>query len=283
MVKRTQSAGLDAAQKEFVKLIEANSRRYRRHEVFRDFCEVAALSISNSVDRSQFEAREARYMEIVARYAREEVARFPAMLNCIVEALSAGMCDCLGQLFMAMELGDHWKGQFFTPYEVSYLMAKLVLGDVAAVIEREGFFTLNEPAAGAGAMVIATANAIQDQGMNYQQVMHVTTTDIDLTAVHMAYIQFTLLHIPAIVIHGNALLPDKTWGHWVTPAHVLGRWDRRLSRRERSESDRKQGETDAAMAEPVREPASAQTPIEVQRDAIVARRIERADQLDLFA
>ena len=283
MVKRTPSAGLDAAQKEFVKLVEMNSRRYRRHEVFRDFCEMAALSISNSVDRSQYEEREARYLEIVARYEREEVERFPAMLRCVVEALSAGMCDCLGQVFMAMELGDHWKGQFFTPYEVSYLMAKIVTSNVAAVIEKEGFCTLNEPTAGAGAMVIATAHAIQDQGINYQQAMHVTTTDIDLTAVHMAYIQLSLLHIPAIVIHGNALWPEKTWGHWVTPAHVLGMWDVRLTRRERAEGERKPAEAAATVAGDASKLAAEPTSIDAQRAAIVAKRIEKADQLDLFA
>lgn len=282
---KAQSTGLDPAQKEFVKLIEENSRRYRRHEVFRDFCELAALSISNAVDRSQFDAREARYMEIVGRYERAEVERFPAMLARITESLTAGMSDCLGQIFMAMELGDHWKGQFFTPYELSYLMAKITTGDVSAVIEREGFFTLNEPAAGAGAMVIATANAIQDQGINYQQAMHVTTTDIDPTAVHMAYIQFSLLHIPAIVIHGNGLWPEKTWGHWVTPAHVLGMWDMRLRRRELAARDHAQIAAVTAVVEAAPEPAAAPAPapIEAQRAAIVAKRVEQADQLDLFA
>jgi hypothetical protein len=57
------------------------------------------------------------------------------MLGHIVQSLEAGLHDCLGQLFMALELGDHWKGQYFTPYEVAYLMAELGCGDVAALVE----------------------------------------------------------------------------------------------------------------------------------------------------
>ena len=45
MSKRPIS-GLDEHQKAFVKLIEANARRHRKHEVFRDFCEMAAISLS---------------------------------------------------------------------------------------------------------------------------------------------------------------------------------------------------------------------------------------------
>jgi hypothetical protein len=262
---RIPSTGLDCAQREFVKLLEANTRRYRRHEVFRDFCELAALSISNTVDKTQFAVREARYLEIVRRYDRAEVDRFPAMLSSIVESLTAQMSDCLGQLFMAMKLGDHWKGQFFTPYEIAYLMAKITIGDVATVIERNGFFTLNEPAAGAGAMVIAAANAILDQGHNYQQTMHVITTDINPTAVHMTYIQLSLLHIPAIVIHGNGLFPDPDWGHWKTPAHILGLWDARLRRRVPATAD-----------------ARAAVPAVIQISPAAPPRPEQGGQFDLF-
>ncbi|TVT55715.1 MAG: N-6 DNA methylase [Azoarcus sp. PHD] len=264
--------GLDPNQKEFVKLIRANAYRYRAHEVFRDFCELAALSISNSVDRIHYDRREARYLEIVKRYTHEEVNRFPAMLAELVGSLGCGFHDALGQLFMSLELGDHWKGQFFTPYEVAYLMAKMSLGDVRGLIERKGFFTLNEPAAGAGAMVIASAHAVHDQGINYQQAMHVIAQDIDATAVHMAYVQLALLHVPAIVVHGNSLAVTE-WDHWATPAHVLGMWDYRLKRGQLAEV--------ADLAEP--ESPQTPAPIEQARVAIVAQRIERTEQLSLFA
>ena len=37
-------------------------------------------------------------------------------------------------------------------------------------------------------MVIALAQELREQGINYQQCLHVTAIDIDLLAVHMAYV-----------------------------------------------------------------------------------------------
>jgi hypothetical protein len=37
-------------------------------------------------------------------------------------------------------------------------------------------------------------------------------------------VQFNLLHIPAIVQHGNTLTLEE-FGRWHTPAHILGGWE----------------------------------------------------------
>ncbi|WP_413705620.1 N-6 DNA methylase [Ralstonia sp. Ralssp110] len=269
-----------------MKLIEQCARRHRRHEVFRDFCELAALSISNRVDLLQYEAREARYLEIVKHYEREEAECFPRMLGCLVGSLEGGHKDALGQVFEALQLSDHYRGQFFTPWEVSRLMAKMLMSGAAAEIEQKGFITLMEPAAGAGGMVIAAASALLDEGINYQQTMHATLIDIDELACHMSYVQLCLLHVPAIVIHCNALVPHSVWGHWVTPVHVMGLWDMRLRRRDREEAAREEvdqeegaGQT-ASATEPAVAPAS--DPLAQHRAAIVTRRIAQSEQLDLF-
>jgi hypothetical protein len=102
-------------------------------------------------------------------------------------------------------------------------------GDQArGIIEERGFVRAMEPAVGGGAMVIALARALRAQGINYQQHLHVTAVDIDIRAVHMAYAQLSLLHIPAMVIHGDTLRIEE-WSHWRTPAHFLGGWDYRLA------------------------------------------------------
>jgi hypothetical protein len=209
------------------KLLQDNARRHRLHKVFSDFCELAALAVSNSVDLVHREAREARYMQIVGEYERDEVHRFPQLLAVLVDWLECGLDDCLGQLFMSLELGDSFKGQFFTPFELSRLMAGLTFGGARETIERQGFLAVSEPACGAGGMVLAAADALQAQGINYQQAMHATAVDVDATAVHMAYVQLSLAHVPAIIVHGNSLSMQE-WGHWFTPAHILGGWDRRL-------------------------------------------------------
>ena len=129
---------------------------------------------------------------------------------------------------MALELGDNFKGQFFTPYSVSKMMAAITLQGVESVIADRGFVRVSEPTSGAGGMVIAAADVLAEQGFNYQRCMHVVTQDIDMTAVHMTYVQLTLLHIPAVVIWGNTLAMESR-ARWYTPAHILGGWGRRLA------------------------------------------------------
>lgn len=209
------------------KMLRENARRHRLHKVFSDFCELAALAVSNSVDSVHREVREARYMHIVGGYERDEVYRFAHLLAVLVDWLECGLDDCLGKLFMSLELGDSFKGQFFTPFEISQLMAGLTFGGAREVIELQGFVTVSEPACGAGGMLLAAADALQAQGINYKQAMHATAVDVDATAVHMAYVQLSLAHVPAIVAHGNSLSLAE-WSHWFTPAHIVGGWNFRL-------------------------------------------------------
>lgn len=43
------------------------------------------------------------------------------------------------------------------------------------------------------------------------------------------HVQFSLLHIPAVVILGNTLALEER-EHWYTPAHVIGLWSQKLRR-----------------------------------------------------
>lgn len=246
MAKKLPS-NLSEHQQEFVKLARANCGRQRIHEVFRDFCEMNALSISNAVDQHHYSEREERYLQLAAHYTKDEVERFGAMAARVVLGLEQQFGDFLGEVFMALDLGDNWKGQFFTPYQVSSLMARLTLGVDRQGIEQRGFLTVNEPACGSGGMVIAFAESLLEQGFNPADHMHAVVTDIDSTAVHMAYIQLSLCGVPAFVLHGNALQPGTVWSSWVTPVHILNGWSERLLNRDRIDALRSLlGPADAA-------------------------------------
>ncbi len=220
---------------DIVHLIRSNAQRHSTFDVFRDFCELAAISLSNAVDGVHWDAREQRYLQIVGRYQPDEVARFPQMLGHLALSLQTTFHDALGSLFMAMELGNAWKGQSFTPYSVSRAMAAMALSDAGSVIERQGFITVADPAVGGGAMMIAAADVLHEAGFNYADVLHVTAHDIDATAVTMSYVQFSLLGIPAVVRHGDSLKMEVR-DYWVTPAHVLGRWSAKLAAKQPGES-----------------------------------------------
>lgn len=162
--------------KEFEKVIRSIARRWHLWQVFSDFCEMAALSLANAF--YQRDDIEQRYMETVKRYNQDEASEFAHLLAIVVQGLDHEMQDFLGEMFMQLELGSHWHGQFFTPYDLCHMMAGLNISD--ATVERlkgGGFVTLSEPACGAGAMVIAFAEALRARDINYQQAMHVTAAD----------------------------------------------------------------------------------------------------------
>lgn len=288
--ERRLDATADDYQRELVKLIRSFSHGHHLYTVFSDFVELSAIAISNSVDRAQFDAREKRYMDIVGKYTREEIERFPQMLGLLTMSFelrvqsmrktgdgmalaSGGLTDVLGQLYMMLELGNDRAGQFFTPYPISRLMASLSMADGGPALKEYGFVRLQEPACGAGGMVIAAAEALNDAGHNYQQVLHATCIDIDPCCVHMAYLQLSLLHIPATVVHGNALSLE-VWGVWSTPAHVLGGWRWKLRRRDQERREI-EAVTDAiAIVEPA-EPASESAAVCEVDDSDVVTVVER--------
>lgn len=283
MKQRTHNR-LDEHQKRFVELIDQNSHRHRRHTVFTDFAELRAMAISNSVDRFHFERREARYMQIIKKYEREEVQRFPEMLACITNSLQDGFSDCFGRIFMALEMGDHFKGQYFSPYEIALLMAKMTFASITQdeIDARGGFITCSEPACGAGGMAVAVADTMQQVGINFQRCLHVTATDIDATAAHMAYVTLSLIGCPAIVIVGNSLTLEER-EHFFTPMHIVGGWNSKL--RARSEAQQRQ------VIMPERAPDEVQTSslteqrepiIDMDHVEIVAQRVEEAGQMALF-
>jgi hypothetical protein len=229
--------------KALAKLMHQAAHGHNLWDVFRDFVALGAFTYSNICDLAQAEKREAEYMRIVGRYERKTFDLFPKMLGELVLALEApdgtpAFGDVLGRLFHELELGNKWVGQFFTPYDLCLMMAQSLLDDgLDQQIAEHGFVTVSEPACGAGAMVIAFAEALLRRGHNPQKHMHVTATDVDERAVHMTYLQLALLGIPALVVHGNTLTLEER-GHWYTPAHVFGGWGYRLRARQARERQR---------------------------------------------
>lgn len=197
---------------EFVKTINSLGYKYPTWKIFSDFCEMAAISLYQPFARD--EALEEQYLKIIGAYPKEDVAIFPKLLSLVINGLSYGLGDFLGEAFMELELGNKYKGQFFTPYYISKFMAQ-ILGNNTQDIE-----SLSEPACGSGGMIIARADALLQEKINYQQVMQVQAVDIDELCVHMCYIQLTLLHIPAEVIHGNSL-SFEVFNTWYTPAYIM--------------------------------------------------------------
>lgn len=216
---------------EIVKLIQNMGAKHSTWQAFSDWVEIMALSISNTVDLTQREPREERYLEIVKKYSKEEIDAFAEMFGLLVAELDdrvreSGPEDLLGPIFHALELHNEYNGQFFTPVHICQMMAEVSLGENDPDIAKNGFISVGEPACGSGAMVLAFARAMSKRKYNYCSQMVAGCTDIDLKCVHMAYVQLSLCGVPAVVIHGNALSLEE-WSRWYTPVYVIDGWARK--------------------------------------------------------
>ena len=155
------------SRKELIRLLRANTGPRDLWTVWVDFIEMVAIAFSNAVDLHHREQREVRYSTIAKRYSPIERERFRQGLDTLTSCFEAsGFADVLGSLFMELDLGNKWAGQFFTPYEVSRAMAEIMLVEgLDAKMAAQGYVTVNDPATGAGAMVIALAEALKERGI----------------------------------------------------------------------------------------------------------------------
>ena len=207
------------AVKDFVRALGEIDRTKRQTEVFADFCEMAycALAKQASPYADQREALEAQYMQAVGRYRdKNDVRKMPAMMGLALSTIAAGGVDFMGQV--AAEIGalDAGLGQFFTPYEVSRLMAEMNLGDATAAVAAKGFLTLCEPAAGAGGMMLAAADTLDRQGVDLCHVW-MEGTELSRSTYHMLYVQVAARRIAGRMICGNSL-SGEIYAQAFTPA-----------------------------------------------------------------
>lgn len=265
-VKKHPWAGKDGHERDFIKLVHEIGRSRGYRQVLDDFLELAYCAIAKRTYPAAHEwaeALEARYMETVARREPEYIRRMPELLALAQVALGpgGGGGDFLGRI--AGELGalNGEAGQFFTPFEVSKMMASISLHDAGHIIKENGFITIGEPASGAGGMLLAAAEVLEEQGYDPGIVMFCEAVDISSTAFKMTYLQLALRGIPANVICGDTL-SLKSYERAVTPAkipfvlHHGPRWVAYLEGSRAAPVDRS-AETSAQVALPPPQPVPA--------------------------
>ena len=214
------------------------SDRYGRWEVWADFITMSASSLC----LSERQKREQEYTSIVKRYRPEEVRRFTEMFALTVEALEHNPDqDFLGDLFMRFDLGNTWKGQFFTPYSVCRCTASLTAGNLKDQLTKQPWISANDPAVGAGALLIAFAQECLRQNVNYQKDVLFVGQDVDRTAAMMCFVQLSLLGCPGYVVVGDSLLnptvgpsillpvPQERQEIWYTPLFFSDTWQLRVA------------------------------------------------------
>lgn len=231
---------IKGTEKEFLDIFRTLCYSRSSWQVWADVITAMACSLSNAVDRrpDRFEAREKEYEQCMKRLGSVEVvAKLFAVVTMALERNPDQ--DFLGKMYMNLELGNHWKGQFFTPYSVCRCMAEITVGNEAAErVEKEGFISMCDPACGAGATLIAGANVLRARGVNYQNHVLFVGQDIDRVVGQMCYIQLSLLGCPGYIaiadtltnpLCGTTLEPCEKEGQefWYTPFYFGTVWSSR--------------------------------------------------------
>ena len=180
--------------KEIIKAVNSLSGNKSPYQVFSDWIKCAALSLSQCCFKT--EKREQQYIETIKEDPAQEKKKMAAMR---AETIESSPDNILGNLFMLSGWGNKNTGQFFTPYSVSLAAARL------QSYENNKIVKMNEPAAGAGGMIIAVAQAMKENGINYQKQLRVIAQDLDLTAFYMCYTQLSLMGIDAKCVQGDTL------------------------------------------------------------------------------
>ena len=128
---------------------------------------------------------------------------------------------------MSLELGNHWKGQFFNTIQCLRMYGRHTIND-STDIGKTGRISVNDPACGAGATLVAAANIFHRKKINYQTQVLFTANDIDRVVAQMCYIQLSLLGCAGWVavantisnpVCGDPLMPVEKPGQefWYTP------------------------------------------------------------------
>lgn len=207
--------------KEIIKQFEKLAKEKDMWQVYRDFLEITAISISNVCDIEQAEEREKRYMDIAKTYTPEQLNEISKIMAMVFLEMDKEPQDILGRVFMELELGSKWIGQVFTPLSLADLLATIAFKEDE--IKEKGYMTVADPAVGGGVTIIGLVRAMVEQGYNPQKQLLVICGDLDIKAVHMTYIQLSLLGIPAIVKNQDALTLE-TMSVWYTPTYIWDLW-----------------------------------------------------------
>ena len=145
--------------------------------IFSDFCRLAACCVAAGT-------REMEYLEVARAYSRDELHEISKGFALLVQEMEAApFTDVLGPYYLdiAAHSSKQARGEFFTPPELSKLIARMVFDPEA--IKSEGKpITLNEPACGSGGMVLAAAELLAPDSVD---LLRVTAQDINPVATEM--------------------------------------------------------------------------------------------------
>lgn len=211
---------LNEKHKEFIKTLEGLAGRRSVVDAFSDVCAALACGIEQLSPKPQ--EREERFASTMAKYDADDRRVFGQLLAIVVEALDLRRESFLGPVLEEIGAANSRNGQFLTPVDLAKLMGRIVgTPTVAAEKHRPGkLVTLNDPACGAGVLMIQTAEELVQAGVPKRDV-YIICGDIDIRACDMTFIELSLLGYAARIEHKDALSMKEYSRPRYTPGYFL--------------------------------------------------------------
>ena len=177
-------------------------------EVFNDCISLFSLSFQNLTENGEkFKENEVNYKNIINKYDKSKQEIIIRIFAEITNKLEDNpFQDFFGELFMRLNFGSEALGQFFTPYHLAQLNARVI--DISLIkkqISEKGFVVISEPACGAGANVIAFMEHVHENGIAFQKRIIVGCQDVSALTARLCHVALSLLGVQAVIKIGDTL------------------------------------------------------------------------------
>lgn len=203
--------------------------RYQR-EIFTDNVSMMAYAIANSVEpnKEKWQQRENEYLKIVKKYKKEHVDLLCQNFAHLINGLQKKVTDFLGGIYENLQINNKNAGQFFTPFHVSEFMATVSISDeeLKKVGESDDVITICDPTCGAGNLFLGAIHNVNKlliephQKAKIQRNIIFIGQDIDLSCIHMSYVQCSMLGYSGMFMHMDTLA-YKIWDTYFTPSFYV--------------------------------------------------------------
>lgn len=197
--------------KQFIIIFHQLCGRFSEWDVWSDFIDSITYTIAQSTEYrvSVMEKRKELYGNITQKYKPKEFELFSKLFILLVDALESNTRqDFLGDIYMELKLNSKQHGQFFTPWHIAELMAKIqaIDSDFNQRIKEQGYISIIDPSCGSGRMLLAFAGVLKDDcNIEYQTTTIFVGQDIDPIVAKMCFIQLSLIGCMGYVVIGNSI------------------------------------------------------------------------------
>lgn len=210
----------EASVDNIVKKIQSLVHKQNYDEIFFDWIRCMFYTYSNTCNKVGAEDREEKYKKIVEKYGKGIIDIF---IDCNVELIrlfEKNIDDYLGKIHHKLEVHNKMKGQFFTPFHLSKLLAYTRFEELKKELDSGKSIKITDSACGSGCLILGMLAVLKEKGVNYQNKIFISCSDLDENAIQVAYVQLTLAGAKARCKNEDALT-GKCFGSWDTFSYSI--------------------------------------------------------------